>query len=309
MNSEYILVMKPKPTAILWELISRLANCTLTIRISGESGTGKKSIVQLLSRHYPHKNSVFIEFDCKALKLQCRAPAKQTPISGSVEAFLRVLAEPQYHILYLDHVESLPEELQARLLALFENHHHPASPWIISSSVEPLEQFVQQSSFNHALLKALDTVHIALPPLRDTPDRIPQMIAWLMRQDEVQPPCGRRSIPDMDTMENLIHYHWPGNWRQLQRATRTAFNANEWNLAFETFEFDKDLDENQINHLAAIYILSLAKLTIQKERVMEGLMTSSNLDEIGLLDLAIFHEAVSQIADHICTHNPNQENN
>jgi len=300
-------VMKPKPTAILWELISRLANATLTVRISGEAGTGKKCIARLLCSHYPHQNSVFLEFNCKTLKLQSKATAEQNPNCGSVDTFLNVLAAPQYHVLYLENIEYLPGDLQGRLLTLFDKNHQPASPWIVSSSAEPLEQFVQQSGFSHPLLKALDTVHIALPPLREKPDSIPQMFAWLMSQNESQSHNGRLSIPDMDTMERLIHYHWPGNWRQLQRATRASFDDQGWNFALDSFALDKDRDENQINELAAIYILSLAKLNIQKERVMEGLMTSSNIDEIGLLDLAIFHEAVNQIADHICVLNPDQE--
>jgi DNA-binding NtrC family response regulator len=298
--------MKPKPTTILWELISRLANATLTIRISGESGTGKKSIARLLSSHYPHKNSIYLEFNCKSLNLQSKKPTSRSPVSESAETFLRVLAAPQFHVLYLEQIEYLPEDLQSRLLTLFDTHQ-PAAPWVISSSIEPLEQFVRKSGFSTPLLKALDTVHITLPPLREKPEKIPQMFAWLMSQNEGQNHCGPRYIPDMDTMERLIHYHWPGNWRQLQRATRASFNATGWNFALNSFDFDKDWDEGQINELAAIYILSMAKLNIQKERVMEGLMTSSNIDEIGLLDLAIFYEAVSQIADHLCVHNSGHE--
>jgi DNA-binding NtrC family response regulator len=240
-------VKKPKPTTILWELISRLANTTLTVRISGESGTGKNSIARLLSSHYPHKNSVFLEFNCKTLNLQSKEPAARPPVPGSVETFLSVLAAPQYHVLYLEHIEYLPEDLQGRLLTLFDNNYQPAPPWVISSTVEPIGQFVTKSDFSDALLKVLDTVHIVLPQLRDKLESIPQMFAWLMNQNE-----------------------------------------------------------SQINELAAIYILSRAKLNIQKERVMEGLMTSSAIDEIGLLDLAIFHEAVSQIADHICSQNADQ---
>jgi hypothetical protein len=81
-------VTNPKPTAILWELISRLADTTLTVRISGESGTGKKSIARLLSNHYPHKDLIYSEFNCKKLKLQSKAPAAQPLVSGSVETFL-----------------------------------------------------------------------------------------------------------------------------------------------------------------------------------------------------------------------------
>ena len=300
--------MQPKPATILWDLISRLANSTLTIRISGETGTGKESIAHLLSRHYPQQNSVFIKFNCKTLKLQSKAPTPNAPMSESTEAFRRVLAAPEYHVLFLEQIECLPEELQVQLLSMLTRRHPNAPPWVIASSVEPLENFVQTSGFSPLLLKMLDTVHIALPPMRDKPEHIPQMLFWLMSQNNGQDHCGRPSIPDMDTIERLIHYHWPGNWQQLQRVTQAAFIAKGWDFALNSLYLDNERDESQINELAAIYILSLAKLNIQKERVMEGLMSSSNLDEIGLLDLAIFHEAVSQIADHICVQNEDQGN-
>ncbi len=300
--------MKPKPVTILWDLINRLANTTLTIRISGEAGTGKESIARLLNSHYPHRNSVFIKFNCKTLKLQSKAPSSEGPASRSMDAFQRVLAEPQNHVLYLEHIDSLPGELQARLLTLLDKRHPAAPPWVITSNVEPLEDCVQKSGFSPLLLKALDTVHITLPPVRTRPERIPQMLCWLLSQNNGQVHCTRPSIPDMDTIQRLINYHWPGNWQQLQRVTRAAFNAKGWDFALNTINLYDDQDESEINEMAAIYILSLAKLNIQKERVMEGLMASYNLDEIGLLDLAIFHEAVSQIADHICSQNADRGN-
>lgn len=301
--------MKPRPVTILWDLISRLANTSLTIRISGETGTGKESIARLLNSHYPHQNSVFIKFNCKTLKLQSKARSSKDPVSGSVDALQRVLAAPQYHVVFLEHVGYLPGELQDRLLSLLDIHYPTAPPWVITTSVEPLEDFVRNSGFSPPLLKALDTVHIALPPVRSKPERIPQMLYWLLSQNSGQGHCARPSIPDMDTIERLIHYHWPGNWQQLQRVTRAAFRAKGWDSALNSINLFNSQDESQINEMAAIYILSLAKLNIQKERVMDGLMASSNLDEIGLLDLAIFHEAVSQIADHICSHNVDQGNN
>lgn len=45
-----------------------------------------------------------------------------------------------------------------------------------------------------------------------------------------------------------------------------------------------------------------ARIDVRKARIMEGLMSASNLDKIGLLDLAIMSESVSQIADRIAAH-------
>lgn len=233
--------MKIEPATILWDLISRLSNTVLTVRISGGAGSVNEKIARLLHCHYPHKNPIFFKFNCKTLKMQSEARTKQVPGNGLVETFLSVLAAPQYHVLYLQHVECLPEALQGMLLRLFDNNHLPGPPWIITSSVEPLEYCAERSGFSYPLLKKLDTVHITLPPLYTI-------------QAELS--CPKQS------------------WIACRNEGRT-------------------------DELATINALSLARLDIQKERILEGLMTNSNPQEIGLLDLAIFDEAVSQIADHI----------
>lgn len=286
---------------MLWELISRLANATLTIRISGEPGTGKKSVARLLASHYPHKNSVFLEFNCNTLKMQSEAPPGGSRAEESLEDFLNILQAPQYRVIYLEDIDRLPEDLQKKLLSLFDKNHRPAAPWIISSSVKPLEQSIP-SGFSHLLLKALDTIHIALPPLRELPDKIRQMFAWLLsRYNDGEGNGSGRIVPNMETMERLTRYQWPGNWRQFQQVTQAYLDTKGLDFDLDSFELEKDKNKNQIDELAAIYILSLAELNIQKERVLESLMCSSNLDEIGLLDLTIFHESVRQIADHFNT--------
>lgn len=301
--------MKPKPTTMLWELISRLANATLTIRISGEPGTGKKSVARLLGSHYPHKNSVFLEFNCNALKMQSKGPSERARSGGSLENFLNILESPRYHVIYLEDIDHLPADLQKRLISLFDQDHRPAAPWIISSSAEPLEQSIQASGFSHRLLKALDTIHIALPPLRKQPDRIRQMFAWLLSRNEDPGGNGAgRFVPNAETMERLARYHWPGNWRQLQRVTQAYLDTKSLDFDLDSYRLEKNGSENQIDDLASIYILSLAELNIQKERVLEGLMSSSNMDEIGLLDLTIFHESVRQIADHFNVSKSKPEN-
>lgn len=287
---------------MLWELINRMAHATLTIGISGETGTGKQSIARLIGSHYPYENSVFSEFNCKMLKMQSKAPAGSSHTKAPLEEFLNILQAPRQRVIYLENIDHLTGDLQDRLLAMIHKNHCPAAPWIISSSLKPLEP----SAFNHLLVKALGTIHIALPPLRDNPERIPQMFAWLVsRYNDTD-----RFTPNIATMERLIRYHWPGNWRQLQRVIRACIQTKELYYALDSSDLDRYKDEDheeQIDELAAIYILSPAELNIQKECVLEGLISSSNLDEIGLLDLAIFQEAVCQIADYFSTSQPKKK--
>lgn len=289
-----MLATKTKPAAILWELIRRLADTAMTIRISGETGVGKEAVAHLIYRHYPHENAAFVKIDCRKLEL-ASSPSPMAELNG-------VLTSPEGHVIYLEHLEFAPKIIHKHLLELISTPFASAPPWIIASSLQPLERFIRNGHFSIPLFKALDTIHIYLPPLRSRPEKTPQILSWLLSQYNT----GDFSMPDQDAMERFIEYHWPGNWRQIQEVARKASARRKWDIPLTSPKSDAD-KRDKIDEIAAIYILSMAELSIHKDKVMENLMAACNLEEIGLLDLAIFNEAVSQIADHLSAQHAEQE--
>ena len=281
--------MKSKPTSILWELVGRLANTMLTIRISGEMGVGKEAIARLLCRHYPHAKVKFQKIDCRQLKIGT-APSPMTRLNLLLES-------PQRNVIYLENIECATKEIQNRLVQLLKTTYPKSPPWILASSIQPLERFLNNGQFSLDLYKELDTVHIMLPPLRSRSDRIPQILSWFLNHYNQNLPSSPLSLPGMDEMERLIYYHWPRNWRQLQEFAKNAIIRMDWDVPLNSSLPDTTLPQ-EIDDISAIYILSMAKLSIQKDKVFEDMMAASELDEIGLLDIAIFNEAVNQIAEH-----------
>jgi DNA-binding NtrC family response regulator len=294
---EEMLATKTKPAAILWELIRRLANTNLTIRISGETGVGKEAVARLIYRHYPHESAAFAKIDCRKLGL-ASSPSPMGVLN-------RVLTSPERHVIYLEHLESIPKIIHKHLLELLCTPFASAPPWIIASSLQPLERCIHDSHISIPLFRALDTIHIYLPPLRSRPEKTPQILSWLISQYNT----GDFSMPDHDAMERFIEYHWPGNWRQIQQVARKASAQKKWDIPLTgpNPDTDKHDKHDKIDEIAAIYILSMAELSIHKDKVMENLMAACNLEEIGLLDLAIFNEAVSQIADHLSSRPGDQD--
>lgn len=281
--------MTSKPTSILWELVGRLANTMLTIRISGEMGVGKEAIARLLCRHYPHAKVKFQKIDCRQLKIGA-TPSPMTRLN-------RLLGSPQRNVIYLENIEYATKEIQTRLVQLLTSAYPESPPWILAASIQPLERLLNNGQFSVDLYRELDTVHIMLPPLRSRSDRIPQILSWFLNQYSHNLPSSSFTLPGMVEMERLIDYHWPRNWRQLQEFARNAITKMDWDVPLNSSLPDTALPQ-EIDDIAAIYILSMAKLSIQKDKVLEAMMTASELDEIGLLDIAIFNEAVNQIAEH-----------
>lgn len=292
--------MKTKPASILWELIGRLANTTLTIRISGEKGVGKEAIARLIYRHYPHEEADFYIIDGRQLTTG--------PCPLAMTIFDNFVDSPQSKVLYLKNLEFAPQEIQNNLIELLKISFSSHPPWIIVSSQQPLEQHIADGQFSKLLFSALDTLRIALPPLRSQPEKIPQILTWFLNHFNSENPLNSLSMPTMGQMERLTHYDWPENWRQLHEVTRTAFEIRSWDVPLEDSGPD-DGSTDGIDSIAAIHILSMAKIGIQKSRVIESMIAAADQDTLGLLDLAIFNEAVNQISDHISLLEKEDEDN
>ncbi len=282
--------MKSKPAGILWELVGRLANTTLTVRISGEMGVGKEAVARLLGRHYPHSRAKFQKIDCRQLTMGA-APSPMTRLN-------RLLASPNRKIFYLENIESATKEIQNRLLELLSTGYADSPPWLLASSLQPLERFLNSGRLSSKLYEALNTLHILLPPLRSRSERIPQILSWFLNHYHHNLLSGSLALPGMHEMERLMNYHWPMNWRQLQEFAKEAIDKMAWDVPLNSSLPQKALPQ-EIDDIAAIYILSMARLRIDKEKVLELMMSASQSDEIGLLDLVILNEAVDQIAEQL----------
>jgi DNA-binding NtrC family response regulator len=149
------------------------------------------------------------------------------------------------------------------------------------------------------LIGRLDTVHIHIPPLRERPERIPQILIWYLNHANGDSPHSMPPMPDAATMKRLKNYHWPGNLYQLRQIARRAVKHQQWETVISTLETRSLQSTDIIDEMAAIFILSLTEIRICKDLVLEGLIAASDMNDVGLLDLAILNEAACQFADLI----------
>lgn len=284
---------------MLWELIGRLANNCLTFRISGESGVGKEAIAHLIHRHYPHKACPFVKINCREIQDAANANPFCDKTPAAEAALKAVLDKPESQVIYFENIHLLPEAYQIQLEAMLNQSYSKASPWVFASSIAPLEHFLGDT-LKPSLFKALDAVHIAVPPLRHHADKIPQILSWFLHAFSQKTPEHMAVMPASHVMDRLLSYRWPGNLRQLQQAAWKGFTTSDWERTAECLDAPpQDNRSLVVDEIGAIYLMSLAKLSIHKEKIIEVFMVSQKMEDVGLLDLAIYHEAVSQIADHI----------
>lgn len=132
--------------------------------------------------------------------------------------------------VFLDEIGNLPLTLQPKLLTALErrevtpvgsNRVTPLDIRVIAATNLPHDKLADEARFRQDLLFRLNTVEIELPPLRDRPDDIPQLLAHFLQQYERRYNAPKRALTEQLT-QALSDYDWPGNIRALRHACERA---------------------------------------------------------------------------------------
>jgi transcriptional regulator with PAS, ATPase and Fis domain len=83
---------------------------------------------------------------------------------------------------------------------------------VIAATNRNLNQLVAEGKFREDLLWRLSGKKILLPPLRERPEDVAELVRHFLSQDKYR----KKDIGD-DAMQVLQEYHWPGNVRELKR--------------------------------------------------------------------------------------------
>jgi formate hydrogenlyase transcriptional activator len=137
--------------------------------------------------------------------------------------------------LFLDEIGDLPLELQSKLLRVLEQGQFErlgssrtikVNVRLIAATNRDLARDVNEGRFRKDLYYRLNVFPITIPPLRDRKEDIPSLVWSFVRQFEKSLGKHINSIAKKK-MEALIHYHWPGNIRELRNAIEHAMIMNQ----------------------------------------------------------------------------------
>jgi DNA-binding NtrC family response regulator len=180
-----------------------VAGTDTTVLLVGEQGSGR----QLLAREI-HACSRYGGLPFRGNKCAGKG-------AGDLEQALGT--SPSGGTLFLDGVEDLCGESQAKLLQLIERRESGESKEkrIIASTATDLHRLQQEGRFREDLFFRLHVVPIDLPPLRERRDDIILMLKHFTI--ELAHHHGRKPPRYSVSARNLIkQYRWPGNVRELR---------------------------------------------------------------------------------------------
>jgi DNA-binding NtrC family response regulator len=216
------------------ETIASVADADANVLILGESGTGKELIANALHERSGRHDGPFVKINCAALPKDLIESElfghTKGSFTGATTEKVGLLEEAHKGTLLLDEITEMPVDLQAKLLRVLEERvvrrlggakSIPVDFRLLSSTNRSAEQAVKEGHLRQDLYFRINTVTIAVPPLRERRDDIPILVRAFLDRYRAKHQRGVDAI-EPEAYRRLLSYAWPGNVRELQHAIERA---------------------------------------------------------------------------------------
>jgi two-component system nitrogen regulation response regulator GlnG len=212
----------------VFRTIGRLSRSSISVLLTGETGSGKEVVARALHQHSPRSKGPFVAINTAAVPAELLESElfghERGSFTGAHARRPGRFEEAFGGTLFLDEIGDMPLPLQTRLLrVLAEGEYHrvggqellSADVRVLTATHQDLERKIVEGSFREDLYHRLNVITIELPPLRERSDDIPLLARhFLHRAAEEMGLEEKYLLPE--TILVLQQKAWPGNVRQLQ---------------------------------------------------------------------------------------------
>ncbi|MPS48939.1 sigma-54 dependent transcriptional regulator [Methylobacillus sp.] len=228
------LVFSDPRSQELLSLIEKIAASNATALIIGETGTGKELIARHIHALSNRRDGPFQAINCGAFSETLVESElfgyERGAFTGATSAKTGWFESANGGTLFLDEIGDLPQSTQVKLLRVLQEREvvrlgsrkaTPIDVRLIAATNVDLEEAVRAGRFREDLYYRIKVVPIALPPLRERPGDILPLVEHFLNVYKSRLHTG---IPKLapETIQQLLHYPWPGNIRELENVIHRA---------------------------------------------------------------------------------------
>ena len=223
------------------------AKSRATILITGDTGTGKELVVNVVHYNSDRAGGPLVKVNCGALP----ETLLESELFGHVKGAFTGATESRkgrFEIadggtLFLDEVAEMSPKLQVKLLRVLQEKEFEAvggtetvqvDVRVVAATSKDLKKEIQKGSFREDLYYRLNVIPIHLPPLRERRDDIPLLVDYFI--DKYNKLNGKNvSKISHKVLDLLIEYPWPGNVRELENCIERGIVMSPGNVLSANF--------------------------------------------------------------------------
>jgi transcriptional regulator with PAS, ATPase and Fis domain len=210
------------------EQARRAARTDVNVLIYGETGTGKEVIARLIHAESPRGGGPFVPVNCGAFNDGLLASElfghERGSFTGAYETKQGVFETASGGTVLLDEIAETSTDMQVKLLRVLQDKtvrrvggskEIRTDARILAATNNDLADMVRERRFREDLYYRIKVVTIHIPPLRDRPEDIVELIDHFLAHFAATTGHAEITI-SAQARKGLLEFRWPGNVRQLR---------------------------------------------------------------------------------------------
>ncbi|MBI4318862.1 MAG: sigma-54-dependent Fis family transcriptional regulator [Chloroflexi bacterium] len=218
----------------IYKTIGKVAKTDATVLITGETGTGKELVAEIIHQNSPYKNGPMVKVGCASLPETLLESELFGHEKGSFTSAY-TLRKGRFELahkgtIFLDEIGEMTLGTQKKLLRVLQEKEFErvggSTPIkvdvrVVAATNKRLAEEVAKGGFRDDLYYRLNVISIHMPPLRERKEDTPLLIEHFLHKHRFSANSPPAKITE-EAIEALVRFDWPGNVRELENVVERA---------------------------------------------------------------------------------------
>jgi two-component system response regulator AtoC len=231
--NERVIGQSPKMMAI-YKTVGRVARSAATILVTGETGTGKELVAEVLHANSAFRQGPLVKVACASLPETLLESElfghEKGSFTGAVNQRMGRFEIANNGTIFLDEIGEMSLGTQKKLLRVLQEREFErvggstpirVNTRVVAATNRDLAKDVAAGNFRTDLFYRLNVISIHMPPLRERRDDIPLLVEHFLNKHRLSDLAEPARISE-EAMEELMRHSWPGNVRELENTIERA---------------------------------------------------------------------------------------
>ena len=213
---------------MLKDQIITVAPTNAWVLITGENGTGKELVANMIHKNSERNSHSFIDVNCAAIPEELIESElfghEKGAFTGAISSKRGKFDLANDGTLFLDEIGDMSLKTQAKILRILQEQRFErvggdksvkVDVRVIAATNKDLLEEIKAGNFREDLYYRLNVVPFEVPPLRERKEDIPILVEKFKTLYIADARCEEKNF-DPEALKVLEYYPWPGNVRELK---------------------------------------------------------------------------------------------